>query len=65
MTIDAWVRSALADARSRGRRELEPLIEALARATRVLRDADVTDASGAGLATGIVGGGAPREPRRS
>ena len=41
MTIDAWVAAAIADAERRGLPELRPLIEALAQATRALRDADV------------------------
>ena len=41
MTIDAWVTAAIADAERRGLPELRPLIEALAQATRALRDADI------------------------
>ena len=41
MEIDAWVTAAIADAERRGLPELRPLIEALAQATRALRDADV------------------------
>jgi len=41
MTIDAWTSAAIADAERRGLPELRPLIEALAQATRALRDADV------------------------
>jgi hypothetical protein len=42
VTIDAWVSAAIADAERRGLPELRPLIEALAQATRALRDTDVT-----------------------
>ena len=40
MDIDAWLAMAIADADSRGLAELRPLLEALARSTRALRDAD-------------------------
>jgi hypothetical protein len=40
MTVDAWLASALADAERRGLAELKPLLEALARATASLREAD-------------------------
>ena len=42
MTIDSWLREALADADRRKLPELKPLLEALARSTKVLRDANVT-----------------------
>jgi len=48
MTIDDWLRLALADARRRGLPELEPLLESLAAATRALR------------ASGFTGSAAPR-----
>ena len=41
MTVDLWLRAAVADAEGRGRHELKPLLEALAQATRALRRADV------------------------
>ena len=41
MTVDRWLRAALADAEGRGRHELTPLLQALAQATRTLRGADV------------------------
>ena len=41
MTVDGWLRAAVADAEGRGRHELKPLLEALAQATRALRRADV------------------------
>jgi len=40
MTIDAWLRAALADADHRGIPELKPLLENLALATRALRGAN-------------------------
>ena len=40
MTIDDWLRAAIADAERRGMPELTPILEALARATRALRAAD-------------------------
>ena len=43
MTVDAWLRAAIADAERRGLPDLKPLLEALARATRALRDADIND----------------------
>jgi hypothetical protein len=43
MTVDAWLRAALADAERRGIPELKPLLETLAKATGVLRAADFND----------------------
>lgn len=40
MTIDTWLQAAIADAERRGLREMTPGLEALARATRLLRAAD-------------------------
>ena len=40
MTIDSWLQAALADAERRGLPDLKPLLEALARATKLLREAD-------------------------
>jgi hypothetical protein len=40
MTIDTWLRSACADADRRGLPELKPLLESLARAMALLREAD-------------------------
>ena len=40
MTIDAWLQAAITDAERRGLPELKPILEALARATSVLRAAD-------------------------
>jgi hypothetical protein len=45
--VDAWLAAVVADAKQRGLPELEPLLEALARATTALREADFNaDASG-------------------
>jgi len=43
MTIDAWLKTAIADAEGRGLPELKPLLEALARMTAALRAADFND----------------------
>jgi hypothetical protein len=40
MTIESWLQAAVADAELRALPDLKPLLEALARATTVLRDAD-------------------------
>lgn len=46
MTVAAWLEAAIADAERRGLPELKALLEALARATTALREADSnTDAS--------------------
>lgn len=51
MTVDAWLRAAIADAEERGLPQLKPLLEDLARATGALRAANLThDAGGAPLA---------------
>jgi hypothetical protein len=42
MTIEDWLREALADADRRKLPDLKPLLEALARSTKALRDANVT-----------------------
>ena len=48
MTLDDWLDHAQADVDRRGLPELKPLLEALARATTVLRRADwLDDAAGA------------------
>jgi hypothetical protein len=39
MSVEQWVKEAVADAERRGLPELKPLIEGLAEATRVLREA--------------------------
>ena len=41
--LQAWLRSAQADAERRGLPDLKPLLEALARATQMLRAADFND----------------------
>jgi hypothetical protein len=43
MTIESWLQAAIADAERRGLSELKPILEALARSTRALRDADFND----------------------
>jgi hypothetical protein len=40
MTVDSWLQAAIADAERRSLPDLKPLLEALARATKLLRDAD-------------------------
>jgi len=45
MDIEAWLQAAIADAERRGLPELKPLLEALARATEALRNADFDDAA--------------------
>jgi hypothetical protein len=39
MTIEDWLKAAIADAERRGLPELKPLLEGLAQATRLLRSA--------------------------
>ena len=43
MTIEHWLQAALADADRRNLPELKPLLEALARSTTALREANVMD----------------------
>jgi hypothetical protein len=43
MTIETWLNAALADAEARRLPELKALLEALARATTMLRAADFND----------------------
>jgi hypothetical protein len=43
MTIESWLKAALADADGRGLPELKPILEALARSTQALRAADFND----------------------
>jgi hypothetical protein len=40
VTLDAWLAAAIEDASRRGMPDLAPLLEALARSTAALRDAD-------------------------
>ena len=40
MTVADWLRGAIADAEQRGLPQLKPLLEALAKSTAALRDAD-------------------------
>ena len=46
MTVDAWLRAAIADAEERGLPELKPLLEDLALATGALRAANLTPGAG-------------------
>ncbi len=43
MTIEAWLKMALADADRRNLPELKAILETLARATQALRGADFND----------------------
>jgi hypothetical protein len=43
MDIDAWLKAAIEDAERRGLPELRPMLEALAQATRALRNAALGD----------------------
>ena len=43
MTVEDWLRSAVADAERRGLPELKALLEALAKSTTALRNADAHD----------------------
>ena len=43
MTIESWLQAAIADAERRGRPELKPILETLARSTKALRAADFND----------------------
>jgi hypothetical protein len=43
MTIDSWMQAALADADRRALPALKPLLEALARLTKLLREAELND----------------------
>ena len=43
MTIDSWLKAAIADAEGRGLPELKSALETLARATTALRAADFND----------------------
>jgi hypothetical protein len=45
MTIDAWLQAAIADAEQRGLPALKPVLEALAKSTRALRNADFNDSA--------------------
>ena len=40
MTIDSWLQASLADTERRGLTDLKPLLETLAPAMRLLREAD-------------------------
>ncbi len=43
MTIETWLKTAIADAERRGLPELKPLLESLAQAMRTLREADFNE----------------------
>ena len=43
MTIESWLKAAIADAERRGLPELKPILEALARSTQALRAATFND----------------------
>jgi hypothetical protein len=58
MTVDAWLQAACDDAERRGLPELKPLLEALARSTVALREADRVAGAGEHRA------GAAEEPPR-
>ena len=61
MTIESWLKAAVADAERRGLPELKPILEALARSTQALRAADFNDdASGAPAAAGHPAGAPTR-----
>jgi hypothetical protein len=50
MTIEDWLKAAIADAERRGLPELKPLLEGLAQATRALRGAGFGGRADAGAA---------------
>ena len=52
MTVEGWLRAATADAERRGLEALKPILEALARSTAALRDAERTIAPAARLTAG-------------
>jgi hypothetical protein len=41
MSVDEWLKAAIADAERRGMPELKPILESMANAARALRDAGV------------------------
>jgi hypothetical protein len=43
MTIETWLQAAIADAEKRGLPALKPVLEALAKSTQALRNADFND----------------------
>jgi hypothetical protein len=57
MTIESWLKAALADADRRGLPELKPILEALARSTQALRAADFND-----VASGTPSADASQQP---
>ena len=63
MTVERWLENAAADAERRGLRELKPLLEALAQATRVLRSADLAESADGSKRFNENAQGAPRDDR--
>jgi len=62
MTVDAWLQAAIADAERRALPELKPHLEALARATKLLRGADWNeDAAGESTTAAASRNRAPKE----
>lgn len=51
MTVEFWLQMAVADADRRGLPALKPLLEALARSTRALREADFNDRAAVAAST--------------
>ena len=47
MTLESWIAAAVEDAERRGLPGLKPLLEALARSTKLLREADLGAKAGA------------------
>ena len=43
MTIESWLKAAIADAEKRGLPELKPILEGLAKSTTALRAANFND----------------------
>ena len=64
MTIESWLKAAIADAEQRGLPELKPILETLARATTALRAADCND-DASGKQSPVVGDQSPLVSRQS
>ena len=56
MTIESWLKAAIADAERRGLPELKPALETLARATATLRAADFNEHATGEPSSGSDGG---------
>jgi hypothetical protein len=52
MTVEDWLRAAMADAERRGLEALKPILEGLARSTTALREAERTIAPASRLTAG-------------